>query len=79
MLGPGGSNLLPMELSDPFDVPKDTPLFPDPNSIDEKSFLARFKLSANDPFLQLRDAFVLRGVGVIEPKADTAQGRAAGC
>src|SRR3954454_21747706 len=70
LLGPGGSNLLPMELSDPFDVPKDTPLFPDPNSIDEKSFLARFKLSANDPFLQLRDAFVLRGVGVNEPKAD---------
>lgn len=70
VLGAGGLNLLPMELSDPFDVPKDTPLFPDPNSIDEKSFLARFKLSANDPFLQLRDAFVLRGVGVVEPKAD---------
>ena len=50
--------------------PKDTPLFPDPNSIDEKSFLARFKLSANDPFLQLRDAFVLKAIGVVEPKAD---------
>jgi von Willebrand factor type A domain/Aerotolerance regulator N-terminal/CARDB len=70
VLGPGGSNLLPMELGDTFDVPKDTPIFPDPNSIDEKSFLARFKLSANDPFLQLRDAFVLKGVGVAEPKAD---------
>jgi hypothetical protein len=70
VLGAGGEKLLPMELADPFDVPKDTPLFPDPNSIDEKSFLARFKLSANDPFLQLRDAFVLRGVGVVEPNAE---------
>jgi hypothetical protein len=70
ILGPGGSNLLPMELGDQFDVPKDTPIFPDPNSIDEKSFLARFKLSANDPFLQLRDAYVLRGVGVVEPNAE---------
>ena len=51
LLGPAGSNLLPMELGDAFEAPKDTPLFPDPNSIDEKSFLARFKLSANDPFL----------------------------
>jgi len=70
VLGSGGSNLLPMELDDVFEGPKDPPLFPDPNSIDEKSFLARFKLSANDPFLQLRDAFVLKGVGVIEPKED---------
>jgi len=70
VLGSGGSNLLPMELDDVFEGPKDPPLFPDPNSIDEKSFLARFKLSANDPFLQLRDAFVLKGVGVVEPKED---------
>ncbi|HEX3150187.1 MAG TPA: BatA domain-containing protein [Gemmataceae bacterium] len=70
VLGPGGQKLLPMEVGDKFEIPKDTPLFPDPNSIDEKSFLARFKLSANDPFLQLRDAFVLRGVGVIEPNAE---------
>lgn len=70
VLGPGGSGLLPLELAAPFDAPKDKPLFPDPNSIDEKSFLARFKLSANDPFLQLRDAFVMRAVGVQEPKAD---------
>ena len=59
-----------MELGDVFEAPKDPPLFPDPNSIDEKSFLARFKLSANDPFLQLRDAFVLKAVGVVEPKQD---------
>jgi hypothetical protein len=70
LLGSGGLNLLPMELGDAFDVPKDTPLFPDPNSIEEKSFLARFKLSANDPFLQLRDAYVLRGINVVEPKMD---------
>jgi hypothetical protein len=70
LLGSAGSNLLPMELGDAFDVPKDTPLFPDPNSIDEKSFLARFKLSANDPFLQLRDAYILHGTGVVEPKVD---------
>lgn len=70
VLGAVGQKLLPVELADPFDVPKDTPLFPDPNSIDEKSFLARFKLSANDPFLQLRDAFVLRGIGVVEPNAE---------
>ena len=70
LLGSGGSGLLPVELADQFESPKDKPIFPDPNSIDEKSFLARFKLSANDPFLQLRDAFVLRGVGVVEPKAE---------
>jgi hypothetical protein len=68
LLGSGGSRLLPMELGEPFDAPREPPLFPDPNTIDEKSFLARFKLSANDPFLQLRDAFVLRGISVIEPK-----------
>jgi hypothetical protein len=66
LLGTSASNLLPMELTDPFDVPKDKPIFPDPNSIDDKSFLARFKLSANDPFLQLRDAFVLKGIGLAE-------------
>jgi von Willebrand factor type A domain/CARDB len=70
LLGPGGSGLLPMELCDVFDAPKDAPLFPDPASIDEKSFLARFRLSANDPFLQLRDAYVMKGVGVVEAKAD---------
>ncbi len=71
LLGTNGSKLLPMELADTFETPKDKPLFPDPNTIDEKSFLARFKLSANDPFLQLRDAFVLRGIGVVEPNAET--------
>jgi len=70
VLGPGGANVLPMEIGDVFNAPKEPPLFPDPNSIDEKSFLARFKLSANDPFLQLRDAFVLKGVGVVEPKQE---------
>lgn len=70
VLGPGGLNMLPMPLGDHFTVPQDTPIFPDPASIDDKSFLARFKLSANDPFLQLRDAYVLQGVGVAEPKAD---------
>src|SRR5262245_19903384 len=70
VLGPGGANVLPMEIGDVFIAPKEPPLFPDPNSIDEKSFLARFKLSANDPFLQLRDAFVLKGVGVVEPKQE---------
>src|SRR5262245_3735845 len=70
LLGADGSKLLPMELGDVFESPKDTPLFPDPASIDEKSFLARFKLSANDPFLQLRDAFVLKAIGVAEPKTD---------
>jgi hypothetical protein len=60
--------LLPLEIGDPFDAPREPPLFPDPNTIDDKSFLARFKLSANDPFLQLRDAFVLRGINVVEPK-----------
>lgn len=68
LLGSGGSKLLPVELGDTFEAPKNTPIFPDPNSIDEKSFLARFKLSANDPFLQLRDAFVLKGTNVVEPK-----------
>jgi hypothetical protein len=70
LLGPSGSNLLPMELGDPFESPKETPLFPDPNTIDDKSFLARFKLSANDPFLQLRDAYVFKGTGIVEPKGD---------
>ncbi|HJZ94837.1 MAG TPA: hypothetical protein VKE40_28480, partial [Gemmataceae bacterium] len=70
LFGRDGSGLLPMDLGDQFEVPANTPIFPDPNSIDEKSFLARFKLSANDPFLQLRDAFVLKAVGVQEPKAD---------
>ena len=70
LLGKAGAKLLPLELGDVFEAPKDKPLFPDPNSIDDQSFLARFKLSANDPFLQLRDAFVLKGNGVIEPKDD---------
>jgi hypothetical protein len=70
LFGRDGLGLLPMDLGDQFEVPANTPIFPDPNSIDEKSFLARFKLSANDPFLQLRDAFVLKAVGVQEPKAD---------
>jgi hypothetical protein len=69
-LGKEGSSLLPMELADTFDSPKDKPIFPDPNTIDEKSFLARFKLSSNDPFLQLRDAYVIRGTNVVEPKAE---------
>lgn len=69
LLGPAGSNLLPMEVGDAFEAPKDPPVFPDPASIDEKSFLARFKLSANDPFLQLRDAYVLKGLAMNE-KAD---------
>lgn len=62
------AGILPLEIGDAFDAPKEPPLFPDPNSIDDKSFLARFRLSANDPFLQLRDAFVLRGINVVEPK-----------
>ena len=75
LLGANGSKLLPMELADQFDSPKDKPIFPDPNTIDEKSFLARFKLSANDPFLQLRDAFVLHGIGVVEPESGGSEGR----
>ena len=70
VLGPTGSGLLPIEIGDSFAAPADKLIFPDPNTIDEKSFLARFKLSANDPFLQLRDAFVLKGTSVIEPKAE---------
>lgn len=72
--GPTGSNLLPMELGDSFETDKEKPIFPDPNSIDLQSFLARFKLSANDPFLQLRDAFVLKAIGVKEPKQGEALG-----
>jgi hypothetical protein len=72
LLGTGGLNLLPMELGDVFDVPKDKPLFPDPVTIDEHSFLAKFKYSANDPFLSLREANVLKGIRVIEANPDEA-------
>lgn len=68
LLGMSGSKLLPMELANTFEAPKDKPFFPDPNTIDEKSFLARFKYSSNDPFLQLRESHVLKAVGVVEPK-----------
>ncbi len=75
LLGRDGLRLLPMELGDAFVSPKENPLFPDPTSIDDQSFLARFKLSANDPFLQLRDAFVLKALGVVEPKELKDSGR----
>jgi hypothetical protein len=68
LLGSEGSKLLPMDLGDQFESAKDKPFFPDPNTIDEKSFLARFKYSSNDPFLQLRDANVLKATGLIEMK-----------
>ena len=66
VLGQAGAGLLPMELGDVFQAAKDEPLFPDPVSFDPQSFLGRFRTAANDPFLQLRDAQVLKAINVTE-------------
>ncbi|WP_020473761.1 BatA domain-containing protein [Zavarzinella formosa] len=73
VLGPTGADLLPIELGDVYEAAKDKPFFPDPNSIDLQSFLARFRLSANDPFLQIREAFVQKALQTVEPQGEQAK------
>ncbi len=73
LLGAAGSDLLPMELGDVYESPKEKPFFPDPNSIDLQSFLARFRLSAADPFLQIREAYVSKAINTVEPQGDQAK------
>lgn len=70
LFGKAGSDILPAELGDVYEVPKDAKLFPDPNSIDVQSFLARFRLSANDPFLQIKEAQILKAITTVNPKDD---------
>ena len=73
VFGPRGVDLLPIELGDVYEAAKDKPFFPDPNSIDLQSFLARFRLSANDPFLQIREAYVQKALKTVEAQGEQAK------